>query len=126
MATVLLVDDEPTIVRSTQILLEDMGFSVVATRDHKRVVGLARSHLPDVILQDVRMPGLNVEALIKDLRADPLVGKIPVLLFSASLDLAEVHARVGSDGFVEKPFRADEFATALRRITHVEREIAAA
>lgn len=110
---VLLVDDEPSILRSTQILLDDLGFEVTVTTDHTRVVDLLRELRPHLLLQDVRMPGLDLDALVKRIRADPDVGKTPVLLFSASIDLPEIQEQVGATGFVEKPFKPEQVVRAI-------------
>lgn len=110
---VLLVDDEPSVLRSTALLLEELGYSTVTTTDPERVVETLRRERPDVWLQDVRMPGLDLADLVHKARADRDVGQIPVVLFSASMDLPEVSSRVDANGFLEKPFRPDDVVKAI-------------
>ena len=115
MPKILIADDEPQILTSTASLLEAAGFEVVTTSDHREVLDLARLERPDALLQDVRMPGLDIGALVQRLRADTLVGELPIILFSASLDLMEVRDEVGATESLEKPFRpADLFAAIAR------------
>lgn len=116
MTKILVVDDEVSILRSTQLLLEDMGFEVVTTSDHTQVVELARAHRPDLLLQDVRMPGLDLDKLIASLRAEPGLKKLPVLLFSASMDLGETAQRVGAEGILDKPFKPNEVLDAVQSV----------
>ena len=75
LTKVLVVDDEPSVLQSTGLLLSELGYEVVTTNDPADVVQLVRKERPDVVLQDVRMPGLDLEALIKNIRTDPDVGR---------------------------------------------------
>lgn len=113
---VLLVDDEPSVLRSTALLLSELGYDTATTSEPERVVDTLRAERPDVLLQDVRMPGLDLDELVRRVRADPDVGGTPVLLFSASMDLPEVSARVGANGYLEKPFRPDEVVRAIEEV----------
>jgi CheY-like chemotaxis protein len=112
---VLLVDDEPSILRSTGLLLEDLGFRVHALGEHEGVAEAARQLAPDVILQDVRMPGLDIERLVRALRAQKATAGIPIVLFSASMDLEEIGGRVAVDDVLEKPFHPEQLQAALER-----------
>jgi len=111
---ILVVDDEVSILRSTQLLLEDMGFEVVTTSDHTEVVEIARRERPDLVLQDVRMPGLDLDKLVGSLRSEPALRSLPILLFSASMDLGETAQRVGAEGILDKPFKPREVLDAVK------------
>lgn len=114
---VLLVDDEPSVLRSTALLLEELGYTTVTTNEPDGVVDMLRSERPDVWLQDVRMPGLDLSDLVHKARADREVAQIPVVLFSASMDLPEVSQRVEANGYLEKPFRPDDVVKAIDAVT---------
>lgn len=101
---ILVADDEPSILRSTEILLRDLGFDVVTTADHTLIPDILVKERADLLLQDVRMPGLDIKKLVVRIRTDPRTRKVPVILFSASLDLPEIQAAVGATGYIEKPF----------------------
>lgn len=114
MTKILVVDDEASILRSTQLLLMDMGFEVATCADQAQVLDSIRREKPDLLLQDVRMPGLDLERLVGAIRADPLFSKLPILLFSASMDLDEIQERVGAAGILEKPFKPVEIVHAIQ------------
>lgn len=116
MTKVLVVDDEPSVLHSTRLLLTELGFEVVTTSDAGEVLATLRRERPQVLLQDVRMPGLDLERLIERIRADPLVGRTPVLLFSASLDLPDIQGRVRAQGVLEKPFRPEDVTQAIHDV----------
>ena len=113
MTKILVVDDEPSILRSTQLLLMDMGFDVVTCADQAHVLDTLRKEKPDLLLQDVRMPGLDLDKLVSHIRADKALAKLPILLFSASMDLDEIQQRVGAAGVLEKPFKPTEIVEAI-------------
>lgn len=117
MTKILIVDDEPSILESTDLLLSDVGFDVVTNTDTTRTLALLREERPDVLLQDVRMPGLDLEALLTEIRADPDVKETPVILFSANLDLGDLQERLEVPAVVEKPFSLSEVMGAIERAT---------
>ena len=112
---VLVVDDEQEVLRSTQILLTFLGYEVVTASTADEVVPLMARVRPDVVLQDVRMPGLMLEGLLDRIRGDPLLARTPVILFSASLDLDYETERVGAAGSLEKPFSAAQLVGAIQQ-----------
>lgn len=113
---VLIVDDEESILRSTGALLEDMGFATALVHDARDIVAAALRERPDVVLQDIRMPGLDLERLVRELRAQPPLADLPIVLFSASMEAAQIAERIGAHGFLEKPFRPAELVGALEAV----------
>lgn len=113
MPTVLLADDEPAILESTRLLLTEMGYEVECASTAAEILPALRRVRPDLLLQDVRMPGLDVQSLVATMRRDPEIGHIPVLLFSASMEIDEIAARVGAARHLEKPFKPHELASAI-------------
>lgn len=113
------MDDEPGVLKSTELLLLDCGFDVLTTSQHTDVIPLLRQHRPAVLLQDVRMPGLEVERLVASIRADPEVRSTPIVLFSASMEITEISGRVPVDGILEKPFMPDEVVDAIQRAAKI-------
>jgi CheY-like chemotaxis protein len=111
---VLVVDDEPSIVLSTARLLTDMGFEVATCGQAADISAALDREQPDVILQDVRMPGLDIEALVLAIRADPRWKRLPIVIFTASMDAHEVRERVEAHGVIDKPFKPEELLRVLR------------
>jgi signal transduction histidine kinase/DNA-binding response OmpR family regulator len=87
---VLVVDDEPSNVERLVALLEPVGFSVLRAYDGAPGLQLARTELPDLILLDLMMPGVNGFDVVSELKSDPRTSDIPVLIVTAKdLDAKE-------------------------------------
>lgn len=115
MRRVLLVDDEVAILESTSLLLTGLGFEVRGLEDHRRVREVMHAFRPDVVLHDVRMTGLDWPSHVAALRSDPVLASVPIVLFSASLDLAPFAAGLGIPHLLEKPATPDALVGALER-----------
>ena len=103
---VLVVDDDPVIVRLLEVNFEMEGFQVVTAVDGQDGVDKARSEQPDVVVSDVMMPKLNGLELTAALRADDSTKHIPIVLLSAKAQVDDVRAglEAGADDYVTKPF----------------------
>lgn len=113
---VLLVDDEEDFVEVTQLLLTMEGFAVTAALDSVDAVRQVEQGAlaPDVVMLDHRMPVLTGPMALRAMRAAGL--QAPALLVSAIHDIdREAHVH-GFDGFLRKPFGADELSSALRNL----------
>jgi PAS domain S-box-containing protein len=111
---VLLADDNADMRNYVRHLLAD-GFEVTAVADGEAALSCARRRVPDLIISDVMMPGLDGFALLRELRADPRTREVPVLLLSAR---AGEEARVegllaGADDYLIKPFSAKELLARI-------------
>lgn len=114
---VLVVDDEPSILRSTLLLLEDMGHSAMGVSNVNEVVPTIRTFEPEVLLQDIRMPGLDISSLVRSVRAEGR--QVRVVLWSASTDAAEIAQKLGVT-LLEKPFKPSDLASHLEAPEPVE------
>lgn len=110
---VLLVDDEKPILRATRDLLSEYDFDVVTHEDPTTVHEVVRALRPAVLLQDVRMPGLDVRALVRQLRDDEGTRGTRVVLFSASMEAQEL-ARELDVVLVPKPFKPQALLAAVQ------------
>jgi CheY-like chemotaxis protein len=104
-ATVLVVEDNALNLKLVRDVLGHAGYRVLEAGDAERGLELARAEVPDLILMDVQLPGIDgVEALGR-LRADPKTAGIPVAALTA-LAMREDRERflaAGFDGYLEKP-----------------------
>ncbi|HWG89469.1 MAG TPA: response regulator [Candidatus Thermoplasmatota archaeon] len=116
LARVLIVDDDLPLAESTKKLLEALGHEAFVVTDHRRVLGAMRSLRPDVVLHDYNMPGLRWEEHLAELRQDPVVGGIPLLLFTAAINVPDLERRLAFDGYVPKPFHPADLLQALGRV----------
>jgi CheY-like chemotaxis protein len=107
LQSVLYVDDEPDIREIVQVALGLNGTFAVRTADSgEQALLLARSLLPDLVLLDVMMPGLDGPTTLGRLRADPATAAIPVAFMTAKAMPAEVAMlhEMGAAGVIAKPF----------------------
>jgi CheY-like chemotaxis protein len=108
---VLVVDDDPWILRMVSSSLEKKGtYSVDTARDGQQALHKAQAQRPDLIISDVMMPVMDGWALVQHLRADPELADVPVLFLTA-LGKDEDRLRalgLKPDDYVSKPFRFDD------------------
>jgi DNA-binding response OmpR family regulator len=104
--TVLVVDDDPVILRLLQVNFEMEGFTVRTAADGAEALESARAEAPDVIVSDVMMPRMSGIDLVRALRADDATRGVPVLLLSAKAQSADIKAGIeaGADDYLTKPF----------------------
>ena len=105
MPTLLVIDDEPAILRMVTVVLQDCGWEVHAAPDAESALAMLHSSRPDVILSDVRLPGMNGVELARRVKSDGALASTTVLLMSAGGVPPDC-----ADGFLEKPFDIDELA----------------
>jgi two-component system KDP operon response regulator KdpE len=107
---VLVVDDEPKVLRFVQIDLKVHGFDVITTTSGEEALELIKSKKPDIVLMDIIMPGMDGFEVLKKLRD---FSQLPIIVFSASVTNRDEAMRLSASDFMAKPFRPDEM---VRRI----------
>jgi CheY-like chemotaxis protein len=115
---VLVADDDPTVRRVLEAWLSREGFAVWLAEDGAEAVGLYREHreVIDVVLLDVRMPGLNGPQTLEVLRAlDPQLKSCFMSGHAGGFTEEELRA-LGAAHLFAKPFRLDELTEALRQL----------
>jgi two-component system, OmpR family, response regulator MprA len=115
-AAVLLVDDDAPIRRMLERTLTAEGYAVAAVADGGAALAQVERSLPDVIVLDVAMPGLDGLAVTRRLRAKGLV--VPILLLTARDALHERVAGLdaGADDYLVKPFEVEELTARVRAL----------
>jgi CheY-like chemotaxis protein len=112
---VLIVDDEPDVLESTGLLIESLGYEVLRVSDPADIIATVEREKPGLILQDLKMPGLNVAGLVAALRLNPETAEVPLIFFSAGTDLATTSARYDAWGYLAKPFGKQELSRLLQQ-----------
>ncbi len=115
--TVLIVDDSPTIRRIATSVLERHGYRVLTADNGESGFDLALRERPNLILLDVRMPGLDGYETCKRLRATPVTAKTPIVMLSGSdgfFDQVQGY-QAGSSVYLTKPCEAKEMVAAVKR-----------
>ncbi|MCP4518262.1 MAG: response regulator transcription factor, partial [Delftia sp.] len=115
---------EPRYVRAIQVNLEASGYEVITARDGETAIALAANKEPDLVVLDVRMPGLNGYEACRRIREFSTAPVIMLTALAAQADKVE-GLDAGADDYVTKPFGADELLArvraALRRVKRSER-----
>ena len=114
---ILLADDEPDTIILVQERLKGAGYEVVTACTGEEVLEKVREALPNLILLDVVMPGMNGYRVCRRLKDDPLTKGIPVILFTAlqKNDLLQTAQASGADMVISKPFEAEELLRIIRQ-----------
>ena len=120
--TILIVDDEPTIVEVVALYLQREGFRVVTAADGGAALSMVEEQRPDLVVLDLMLPGLSGLEVTRRLRAN---SALPIIVLTARGEEADrvVGLELGADDYVTKPFSARELVArvkAVLRRTHPE------
>jgi len=120
--TVLVVDDQPHIVRLIQVNLEKVGIRVVSAGDG--VDGLQKVHdeKPDLIILDVIMPRKDGFEVLREVKENPATSHIPVIMLTVkthNTDIVE-GLRQGAELYLPKPFHPKELVSLVKRVLENE------
>lgn len=114
----LVVDDEPNLLRAVEACLNAEGFEVATARSGaEALISIART-VPDLIVSDVRMPGMSGYELAQQLRSSSRTMLVPVVFLTAKTETADriEGFRSGVDAYLTKPFEPDELVAVIRSI----------
>jgi DNA-binding response OmpR family regulator len=112
---VLVVDDEPEIVRLVRDYLERAGFAVSTAGDGESALRAAHRDRPDIVVLDLGLPGLDGLDVARELRRD---GEVPIIMLTARTEEADRVAglELGADDYVPKPFSPRELVARVRAV----------
>jgi DNA-binding response OmpR family regulator len=121
MPTVLVVDDDPVILRLLEVNFEMEGFTVLTAKDGEEGVARARDDRPDLVISDIMMPRKSGLQLVEELKADPVTEKIPIILLSAKAQVNDQRQgmEAGADDYVTKPFEPLDLIDRVNRLLDV-------
>lgn len=115
MSTVLVVDDKEMMRDSVGTTLERAGFEVLTASDGAAALAMIAKRRPDVVVTDLRMPGMTGLELIERVRA--IDEDLPIVLMTAfgAIDTAVKAMRLGAFDYLTKPFEGDELIVSIKR-----------
>ncbi len=119
MANILVVDDEPDIVRVIMHILESRGHEVTSAPDGPAALESVAQKHPDVIILDLNLPRMDGFEVCRRLKEDGSTKSIPVVMMTAayvSVDDARKGSSVGADEFIVKPFVRDVLVRNVERL----------
>jgi DNA-binding response OmpR family regulator len=113
---VLLVEDTPAISKLTCFRLEKAGFEVITAMDGLAALEAVKNNLPDIILLDCGLPGIDGGEVIRRLKADERFKKIPVVIFTATIENVNYSRQFGADDAIAKPYEPEELIAKIKNI----------
>ncbi len=114
---VLIVDDSPTIRGFAKIFLKALDVEVAEAEEGLQALEQVRAGAPDVIIVDINMPGMDGLAFTRELRADPKIASIPVVLLTGdrSEQIRQKGRDAGATEFLGKPIKGPELQALVKR-----------
>lgn len=115
--TVLVADDEPSILLSIQFVLQKAGYAVRVARDGNEALKSVEEAVPDLVILDAMMPGRSGYDVCQLLRAQPDCQSVPIIMLTAKgrdIDRQKGFA-LGATDYVTKPFSTRELVETVRR-----------
>jgi two-component system alkaline phosphatase synthesis response regulator PhoP/two-component system response regulator VicR len=115
---ILVVDDEPHIVRLVQVNLEKAGYAVSTASNGREALEAVANDQPDLMVLDVMMPEMDGLETLKRLKDNPQTHEIPVILLTAKAQDEDVFEgwKSGADLYLTKPFNPGELLLFVQRI----------
>ena len=113
--TILVVDDEPKIVKTVRAYLENAGYRVVTAQDGQTALTVFRHERPGLVVLDLGLPGLDGLDVARALRRD---SNVPIIMLTARVDEADklIGLELGADDYVAKPFSPRELVARVRAV----------
>jgi DNA-binding NarL/FixJ family response regulator len=114
----LIVDDEPRLLRALEMMLRVAGYEVKTARNGREALVRLAETLPDLVIADIRMPLMDGYALVQHLRDSPRTNLIPVIFLTAKDAVADriTGFRAGVDHYLTKPFEAEELLAVISNV----------
>jgi two-component system OmpR family response regulator len=119
LGKILIVEDEPDILKVTNFRIKKAGYETVMAEDGKEALDKAAEERPDLILLDYRIPVMDGAEVFVELRKDPELSKVPVLFLTASRGNEDLLARmeqIGAEHCMIKPFEPDQLIAKIKEL----------
>ena len=112
---ILVVDDEPKIVKQARDYLEQSGYRVLEAGDGKTAMAQARHERPDLVVLDLNLPGMDGLDVCRALRRE---SDVPIIMLTARVDETDrlIGLELGADDYITKPFSPRELVARVRAV----------
>ena len=124
---ILIVDDEPDVATYLEMMLRDSGFETMIAKDGREGLEMVRREKPDLVTLDISMPEASGTRFYKEIKTDPELAKIPVVIVTAVTGyggdpyaykkfISERRQVPPPEGFFPKPVEREEFLKAVKEL----------
>jgi two-component system alkaline phosphatase synthesis response regulator PhoP len=115
---ILVVDDDPSIVKVVRSYLEQAGYEVLTASDGARALQMVRHERPDLVVLDVMLPGRDGWEITRSIRADAALAATPIILLTARVEDTDkiLGLEFGADDYITKPFNTREVVARVRAL----------
>lgn len=115
---IIIADDNENIREALTYLLEDEGYELWLAKDGAETLAKVREVVPDILLLDIMMPGMNGYDVCTAVKNDPVLKKVYVIMLTAKGQVTEQeHGKeVGADEYIVKPFSPMEILSKIKRV----------
>jgi pilus assembly protein CpaE len=115
---ILLVDDDIDTLRLVGMMLESKGYEIIAADQGEKAITLAKSDLPDLIILDIMMPGMNGFEVTQAIRQDEDTEDIPIIIFTAKSDMEDKvrGLELGAEAYLTKPISTRELLAHVKAV----------
>ena len=112
---ILVVDDEPKIVKLARDYLEQSGFRVIAATDGRSALDLAHQQRPDLVVLDLKLPGIDGLDVCRTLRRE---SDVPIIMLTSRVEETDrlIGLELGADDYITKPFSPRELVARVRAV----------
>lgn len=116
MEKILIIEDEILIQESIVDYLQIEGYDCISANDGMQGIKKAKDDLPDLILCDIKMPGVNGHQVLQDLRNDPKTSAIPFIFLSGMVNKRDLREGMilGADDYLTKPFQPEDLLNSVK------------
>lgn len=115
-AKILVIDDDPGVLGTVETFLKEEGFAVYTASSGADGLAMIEKVTPDLLILDVKMPGMSGIAFLNEISPEPGSPKIPTLVFTAYAHMTSVFEDSGVDGIVLKPCSAEQLLGEVNRV----------
>jgi len=118
MKRIVIVDDDPQMGHLLRLLFEMEGYEVFVARQYQDILPTIRQAQPDVVLMDVRVQGRETLDLLREMRRDENLARIPVVMTSG-MNCQRECLEAGANRFILKPFVPNEMVRTVDSLVEV-------
>jgi len=116
--TILIVEDEESLLKLESILLTSKGFEVKGVIDGAAALKSISEELPDLVVLDIMLPGIDGFEVCRRIKSDPRTAQIPVVMLTAKKSVQDQKRgeEVGADAYITKPFKSAQVVETIMKL----------